>query len=246
MALFTDGAISTIQDLMEYESGILETSRIESIDLTAKLALAERELEIELGAFLAREDLGITLGQIVVTDALKTWHTFRALSLAYRDAYNLQLNDRYAGKWKEYERLGLWALGALHDAGIGVVYNPIRRAAAPDIVTAAVTGAAAATYYVSVSWVAGNAEGAPSLTTVYVAADNEAPAVTAIEPPAGATGWNVYAGYEQDALTLQNAIPLGIGASWTPPPTGLQAGSPMGNGQPPDGYPRPRRVFRRG
>ncbi len=246
MALFTDGAISTIQDLVGYESGLLETARIEGIDLTAKLELAERELEIEIRALLAREDLTMTIDQVVVTMALETWHRFKTLALAYRDAYNLQLNDRYQGKWKEYERLGLWAQHALWETGLGMVVNPIPRAATPTIASTSVTGVAGAAYYISVSWASGLEEGAPSLPVVFVAADGTVPVVQAVAAPASATGWNVYVGTEQGVQTLQNDAPLPVDAEWTMPETGLIAGREMGSGQAAQVYQQPRRTFLRG
>ena len=39
-----------------------------------------------------------SIEQVVVTPPLKLWHIFRTLEMVYRDAYNSQLNDRYAGQ----------------------------------------------------------------------------------------------------------------------------------------------------
>ena len=44
--------------------------------------------------------------QVVVTPPLKLWHTFRTLEMVYGDAYNSQLNDRYAGKRDEFHEHG--------------------------------------------------------------------------------------------------------------------------------------------
>jgi hypothetical protein len=245
MALFSDGAISTVGELMAYESALLEVARIEAIDLTAKLGLANEELAVELEAFLARDDSGFSLGQVVVSDALHKWHTFRTLGLIYRDAYNRQLNDRYEGKWKEYDRLASWAQRALYDTGVGMTMNPIPRAGVPAISSVAAL-AAAATYYLSVSWRAGLAEGAASEVTAWEAAEGTAPVVAAGNPPANATGWNVYAGYGDSGLTRQNDAPLGLAETWTAPASGLREGAPLGNGQAPELFLRPRSVFLRG
>ena len=43
---------------------------------------------------------------VVVTPALKLWHTYRALEMVYGDAYNSQLNDRYAGKRDQFHERG--------------------------------------------------------------------------------------------------------------------------------------------
>lgn len=245
MALFSDGAISTVGELMAYESALLEVARVEAIDLTAKLRLAGEELAIELAAFLARDESGFSLGQVVVTDALHKWHTFRTLSLVYRDAYNRQLNDRYEGKWKEYDLLAAWAQHALFETGVGVTTNPLPRAGVPAISSAA-AAAAAATYYLSVTWRAGLVEGAGSEVTAFPAAEGTVPVVAVSGAPASATGWNVYAGYSDSTLTRQNQAPLGLAETWTAPAAGLREGVPLGNGQAPELFLRPRHVFLRG
>src|SRR5574341_803432 len=107
--LFTDGTISTISDLLGYETAILDVASTEHIDLVTKLGLARQEIGLEVAAFLQQQE-GVNaalpkpeLKHIVVTDALGKWHVFHALALVYRDAYNSQLNDRYEGQWKEYK-----------------------------------------------------------------------------------------------------------------------------------------------
>ncbi|MGD0201234.1 MAG: hypothetical protein ABSD27_10845 [Bryobacteraceae bacterium] len=245
MALFTDGAISTMEDMLAYESAILEVASTEGIDLTVKLRLGEEELAVELEAFLAWEGSGILLGQVVVTDPLRKWHLFRALSLVYRDAYNRQLNDRYEGKWKEYERLAQWAQQALYDTGVGVMSDPIPRASQPQV-SQAPAAAAGATYYISVTWCGAGGEGAGSATVAFVAPDGTVAAVGAANAPANVTGWNVYAGSEPAELTLQNDVPLALGATWTAPPGGLRSGRALGPGQSPERYLAPGHVLGRG
>ena len=251
MALFTDGSISTIGDLLGYESAILDVAKTEQIDLTRKLKLAEEEIHVDLQAFLSRQNdtgefdplLELTavtpwwrINQVVVTEPLHKWHTFRALSLTYRDAYNRQLNDRYQGKWAEYETLVGWASGALFETGVGMVGDPVPRAAQPQITTASGTHAAA-TYFVSVTWIGHTgAESAPSeLLSITVPANNGL-IVTAITPPAGAIGWNVYAGYSGADLSLQNVAPLGASQPWIEPATGLTKGCAVGDGQHPETF----------
>ncbi len=48
-------------------------------------------------------------GRVVVTPPLKLWHMFLSLEMVYRDAYNSQLNDRYAGKRDEFHGMVKWA-----------------------------------------------------------------------------------------------------------------------------------------
>ena len=104
MALFTDGEVSTIEDLRGYDTQLLDVANIEGIDVTRKLQLAQDEISVELATLLARAarfTVPLDPGRVVVTTPLKLWHTFLALELVYRDAYGSQLNDRYAGKRDE-------------------------------------------------------------------------------------------------------------------------------------------------
>jgi hypothetical protein len=248
MSLFTDGSISTIEELLGYESAILDVAKIEGIDLTTKLKLAEEELTVDLQAFLARQNDPRRIEQIVVTESLHKWHTFRALSVTYRDAYNRQLNDRYEGKWQEYQRLANWAAGALFEAGVGMVNMPIPRAEASKLSTAP-GPQGAAVYFVSVTWQGPTgAEGAPSILTAMTAAAGNALTVKAVNAPEGVSGWNVYAGYSGTDLSLQNDTPLTASQTWLEPASGLGTGRPVGHGQDPDSYLRQsaRRIFDRG
>src|SRR5579883_2891896 len=107
MALFTDGPPATVEDLVVLDSQLLTVANVEGIDVTQKLELAHQELGLELTAQLKRwgnyeEWLWVSqypkLNCVVVSPALKLWHSYRSLEMVYRDAYNSQLNDRYAGK----------------------------------------------------------------------------------------------------------------------------------------------------
>jgi hypothetical protein len=246
MALFTDDSISTIEELLGYESAILDVAKTEAIDLTKKLTLAQEELAVELEALLARQEDTRTLDYVVVTEALHKWHTFRALGLVYRDAYNRQLNDRYLGKWQEYDKMAAWARKALLDTGVGMTSAPVPRPGQPELSTVAGQAKGAA-YFVSVTWAAGGAvESAPSDVTALTAADGNVLVVTAPDAPAPATGWNVYAGSSPTDLTLQNQTPLALNQSWMMPLTGLWRGRPVGNGQAPDSFLRVTGVFNRG
>ena len=70
MALFTDGTISTLEELRGYESGFYDVASIEGIDLSQKLVLAQQELGVELTARLFREQPE-QLGRVVVTPPLQ-------------------------------------------------------------------------------------------------------------------------------------------------------------------------------
>lgn len=215
MALFTDGPLTTVEELVGYESSLLNTARTEGIELAVKLELAQEEIGMELKRFLVQQGaVEVTLGQVVASTALKKWHTYRALALVYRDAYNSQLNDRHLAKWKEWERMADWAKEVLFDFGVGIVKKPIRKAAPPQVSVVAAE-LPEAIYYLQVSWVGpGGVEGAPSDPTIVTTRKSEGLAVKAMNPPEEVVGWNLYAGRSQDEALLQNDGPLAKESVW--------------------------------
>jgi hypothetical protein len=245
MALFTDGTISTLEELRGYESAIYDVASTEGIDLSNKLALAQKELEVELTRRLFGDDTE-GLKRVVVTGPLRLWHTFHTLAMVYRDAYNSHLNDRYQGKWREYERLAEWASKSLFEIGVGMVNEPTPKAQPPALSTAA-GNAEAAMYWVRVAWVGQTGEeGCPSDAGVLSAPQGTVPVAEATETPSGVSGWNVYASLSIDDTRLQNTAPLTLGANWVMPASGLASGRKAGEGQSPSAYKRIERVLRRG
>lgn len=247
MALFTDGVVSRIEDLIAYESSVLELAATEQIDLTVKLNLAQDELGIELEAMLAGREGAAGLANIAVTGPLRKWHVFHTLALIHRDAYHRQLNDRYLGKWKEYEKQAAWAREALLQTGLGVVFDPIPRAAKPELSYAPAEASEAATYYVRTAWRnAKGEEGSPSDVATLSVPSGNALVVRPVKPPARAAGWNVYVGFSAQEQTLQNAGVLGVNEIWTAPATGIVQGALPGNGQEPQTILRSGRTLLRG
>ena len=240
---------------------MLDVSNTEGIDLTAKMALAQQEVGVQLSAAFAGSRLnpgGLytwpgasirsqeSLNSIVATPALRLWHSFQTLALVYRDAYNNQLNDRYAGKWKQYKELAKWASDMLFQNGIGIVTDPIPIAAAPTLgwVSGPLQGT---TYFVQAAWInASSEEGAPSRLASLIVPDQAVLQVTPVTPPGNARSWNIYAGTSIDSITLQNSSPLAIGQLWTESSTGLVTGRPAGNGQEPSFLKPVPRVLQRG
>src|SRR5664280_707087 len=166
MALFIDGPVSSVEDLAAQDSQLLDVASVEGIDVTQKLALAQDELTLELNTLLTRlshvdQFFWIApqpdIVRVVVTPALKLWHTFRSLEMVYSDAYNSQLNDRYAGKRDQFHSRAKWACETLVLAGIGVASVPVPRALTPAVTAAASpapgTPLPDGTYYVTVAWV---------------------------------------------------------------------------------------------
>jgi hypothetical protein len=251
MALFTDGEVSSIEDLQGYDSQLLEVANIEGIDVTRKLQLAQVEIAMELATLLARRvgycslNSTPTAGSVVVTAPLKLWHTFLALELVYRDAYCSQLNDRYAGKRDEFHGMAKRAYEKLIQTGLGISTDPVPRATPPKLVAPCAGGLQDGTYYVAVAWTnAGGAEGMTS-TLVAVEVSGSSFTVQAATDAANVRGWNVYAGCAPGALTLQNSSSLALDQAWVQPDTLLTTGRMAGCGQAPDYLlPVPRTIQR--
>jgi len=252
MALFTDGTVSTLDDLRNYERAIFDVASTERIDLSRKLVAAQQEIGIELTEFLLQEagqESGpgrADLGRVVVAAGLRQWHTLHALSLAYRDAYSSHLNDRYRTKWKEFERLSRWASTKCFDTGIGMVFTAIPKAEPPEVNAVAGT-LGRGTYWASVAWANGaGEEGCASEPAPLELAEGSGLFVKATNPPAGVTGWNVYAGTALESMAAQNDAPLTLGSTWVTSEAGVRGGTGPGEGQKAAYFVVRRRVLQRG
>jgi hypothetical protein len=254
MALFTDGPISGIEDLTAQDSQLLNVASVEGIDTTQKMALAQEEVAMELIGVMRRFGysdhlIWLTpqpeLDMVVVTPPLKLWHTARALELFYTDAYNSQLNDRYAGKRDRFHDLAKWAYSKLIEIGVGIAGRPMERAAIPAL-TPFPGVLPDGLYYVTVAWVnqAGE-EGAPAMAAS-IATDSSTFLVDAGAPPAAASGWNVYVGAAPDAMYRQNASPIATGQTWQQPAALIQTGLLPGKGQKPTYLQPLPRILQRG
>jgi hypothetical protein len=246
MALFVDGPASTIDDLTAQDSGLLDVAQTCGINTTTKIALAHEELETDLQLWLDRPRPTVELvfgpvlrmEQVVVTRPMKRWETMTALAMFYRDAYFSQLVDRYQARWDEYTKLRRDAYEQFLASGLGMVGTPVRKASMPQL--GVIAGPQhGGTFYASVAWVnAGGQEGAPSTAASMAVANNNLMTVTALNPPAHAAGFNVYAGTSVTGLVAQNNVPLPLGSSFTYTPDFATQGRAPGNGQVPD-YVRP-------
>ncbi|MBS1857122.1 MAG: hypothetical protein JST11_17255 [Acidobacteria bacterium] len=239
MALFTDGTVSTIEDLHGLDTQLLDVASVEGIDVSRKLSLARDEVQLELEALLGRmswqpydpvpANVRTWIARVVVTPPLKLWHSYRTLEMVYQDAYHSQLNDRYAGRRDEYHEMAKWAYDKVLQSGVGMAADPIPQAPAPAV--RAVAGELSdGTYYVGASWTnAAGEEGACSLPATIATAGSTF-AVTHGDAPANATGWNVYVGAGPQSLLRQNGAVLGLGVTWTQT-NALASGKAAGTGQ---------------
>jgi len=263
MALFNDGEINSLQDLQQYESSLMNVASVEQIDLSAKLALAQDEIGADLLNYLlkqtprdlsnlififqtvsARRVLGTS--DVVVTDSVKRWHALKSIELVYEDAYNNQLNDRYQGKWLQYQKRALGAAKQAYQIGIGLMFAPLPKPTSPILL--AITGSQFEnTFYVSVTWLnlAGQ-ESAPSDVVALQTVDGTQLVVSPVTPPANAISWNVYVGLTPDGPKLQNSSPLPLATNWLLPDTGIIQGNPLPTGQTPDWYVVEDRLLQRG
>lgn len=255
--LLTDGLPNTVEDLRVYESAILDVANTERIDLKTKLGLATEEVSEDVLDFLLddgraadpKADTRRTVGvsDVVVTRQMKRWHAIHTIALVYRDALHNQLNERYGQQFEHYWRLTREARGQTVRFGIGLVGDPIPAPVAPVVLASAAAGAPAAIYYVRITWAgAGAQESAPSKLTAFDAAAGTVPAVQAVNPPTGITGFYVYMGDSPERLMLQNVSPTPVSDAFVLPGSGLVDGSAPGDGQAPDVYVAGTRVMRRG
>jgi hypothetical protein len=253
MALFTDGPPSSIDDLSAQDSQLLNVASVEGIDVTQKLGLAHGELGVELYTLVSRttrvdQILWVAprpnLDTVVVTPPLKLWHTYRALEMVYADAYNSQLNDRYAGKRDQFHGLAEWAHEKLIQNGLGITGLPVAQAATP--VVAAVAGSLPDnTYYVTMAWVNRNGEEGASAALAAFSTTSSALLVEPGNAPANATGWNVYVGGAPETMALQNGSPIPAGQNWLQANAPGTTGRTPGNGQMPSYMlPVPRMIQR--
>jgi hypothetical protein len=241
MALFTDGLISCIDDLTAIDSQLLEVASTEKLDVTRKLGAAQEEIQMELEGLIG----GWRINQVVVTPALRIYHTYRTLEMFYADAYNSQLNDRYAGKRDQFHGKTKWAYDKMLQNGVAIAADPVPRAEAPRV-TPAPGSLPDGTYYVSMAWLnAAGEEGQPAVP-VAVETVSSSLLVHSGTPPANVCGWNVYVGAAPEAMTAQNAIAIETSAAWLQPGAVLPGGRPAGSGQSASHMVAVPRVLRRG
>jgi hypothetical protein len=254
MPLFTDGPISSIEDLTAQDSQLPNVASVEGIDVTQKITIAQELVGMDLLTALNRfgnvDQLfwlapRPKLDSVVVTPPLKLWHVARSLELVYGDAYNSQLNDRYAGKRNQFHALAKLAYDKLIETGAGIAAQPIPRAAAPTV-TAFPGALPDGLYFLTVAWVnAGREEGAAAIETT-INTTSSTFLVGPGAPPATAVGWNIYVGVSPQTMFLQNTSLLTLGQTWEQPAVLVQTGPLPGRGQKPSYLQALPRVLQRG
>jgi hypothetical protein len=249
MALFTDTNVITLDDLLPYEVTLVQIASPHGINVDTKINLASSAVGDKLMLWLL--DAGVSdpqfttrrrigLSTVVVTPSLRRWLSFESLSRFFAEAYNIQLNSRFQGKWAEYQQESDTARDLVTRDGIGIVYHPLPEPAAPSVTVGAGT-LAAESLFVQTAWVNANgSESGVSPVNGLLLNDNSgitvAMAETGSQVPPTATGWNVYLSFSQSGPALQNSAPLALGDDWSLPSSGVISGPAPSGGQAADFY----------
>ena len=262
MALFTDISIINLDDLLQYEATLVQIASSHGIDVNIKIGLATSAIGDKLMLWLRNVGMSdpqslnrrlLGLSTVVVTPPLQRWLCFESLSYFFAEAYNIQLNARFQGKWTEYRKQADDAANSTMLSGIGIVHNPLPQPALPLVAVATGTLSSQA-LFVQTAWIdSRGSESALSPVNGIVLPENSTVTVAMAAgflPPPTAAGWNVYLSSVSAGLTLRNTSPLAIGSSWGLPATGLSNGSGLtagqNQGQSPDSYITFSRQIQRG
>ena len=259
MALFTDTAVVTLNDLLEFEAALAGVASSYGIDVDKKISLAASAISDKLMLWLLNSGASdpqwqnrriLGLSTVVVTPPLQRWICFESLSRVFAEAYNVQLNTRFQSKWTEYQKESKNACDLFYQAGAAIVYNPLPKPAMP-LLSVQSGSLSAQAVFIQTAWVDANGnEGALSIANGSVLPDNSSFAVAmaegALGAPSAAAGWNVYASSQSENVTKQNDMPLAIGSTWQLLSSGLQVGPAPVDGQVPVFYIALSKQIRRG
>jgi hypothetical protein len=103
-------------------------------------------------------------------------------------------------------------------------YAVISAPATPTLSQVAGGGLSATTYYVKITYVDSTGETTASSESSLAVSANNLLSVASPGASGLAVGWNVYVSTSTGTETLQNSAPLGVGANWTEPASGLVSG----------------------
>ena len=213
--LFTDGTILSIQELREHDNFVLDVASTESIELNSKLAVAQREIGYEIQSFLKTRCVGSDLDAVFVNQQLRDLLVTHTLSIVYRDAYNLHLNDRYLGRWKEFTRASDRGLLRLFLNGVGIAAVAVAQAPQPSVAVSPDGGLAAGIYGIQSAWQ--HLTGTIGERSVSVLAECSGGSISVNPGPAplNVSGWHVFIADLDAVPARQNPSPLALGSIWT-------------------------------
>lgn len=246
MSLFTDPGVISLDDLLLFESSLVDVCSTHGIDARTKIKIATDGIGDKLLLWLLSANQSTStwntsaafdLNNIVVTPPVYRWLCFDSLARVFAEAYNTQLNTRFQGKWTEYQKEAQEAARLVYASGLRLVNAPLAKPD-PPIIQVGPGALSLSALFVQMTWVNRRGqEGAPSPVNATVLSGFSsitiAPSGGGVVPTE-AVGWSVYAGETQQVITRQNAAPLGMSDSWQIPSSGLVRGSLAGQGQTPD------------
>src|SRR5438445_1669754 len=163
MALFTDAGIITLDDLLQFETPLVQVASSHGINVETKIQLSTNAISDKLLLWLLRAGASdpqylnrrlLGLSTVVVTPVLQRWISFESLSRFFAEAYNVQLNTRFQGKWTEYQQEASRASDLVFMSGVGIVYGPLPKPAIPLVSVEAGTASPLA-IFIQTAWVDG-------------------------------------------------------------------------------------------
>ena len=234
MALFTDSSVIALDDLLQFESSLIDVCSAHGIDVRTKIKVATDGIGDRLMLWLLRSAQSdtriggfsnLSLDRVVVTPAIYRWLCFDALSRVFAEAYNVQLNTRFQGKWVEYQKEAEEAGRLVYTSGLGLIFNPMAKPALPSVSIGAGVLTSPAVF-IQTAWIAADrSESAPSPINGVVLNGFAAVSIAAVQDsssvPSSAIGWNVYISDKQQNLSRQNSVPILPFATWQIPSGGL-------------------------
>jgi hypothetical protein len=212
--LFTDGTILTLQDLQDHDNFVLEVASTESIELSSKMAIAQRAIGYELASFLGTRETPLSLSRVVVNDELRDLVAIRALAAVYSDAYNRHLNDRYLGRAKELRQAGEHSFYRFLQNGVGISGTAVARAEKPMVTTLLNGELLPGSYVIQIAWQ--HAVGTVGELSEEVTVECPGGSLM-IFPPASPTninGWHAFIGTAGNKPMRQNATPVATNLEW--------------------------------
>ncbi len=249
MALLTDATIIGLDELTLFETNITTVTSTYGIDIDAKVSISIASISdlillrlLKAGLsdpqHMYRRRLGVST--VVVTSPLERWLCLDVLANIFAEAYNVQLNDRFKGKWTQYLQQAGVAQQLVWQYGVGIVNQALPQAL-PALVSIQSGPLANQELLIQVAWADANGdEGALSPALGLEVPGGSSVAVSTAEgangAPAAAAGWNVYLGQIGLDVTRQNNAPIPVGSTWFLPDFGIIQGPVPAGGQTPDYY----------
>jgi hypothetical protein len=213
--LYTDGIILTMQDLREHDNFVLEIASTEAIEISSKLAIAQREVGYELASFLKSRETPIALERVVVNDELRDLLALQTLAAVYTDAYNRHLNDRYLGRTKEFRLASERSFHRFLQNGVGIATSPVQRAQRPVVSPFDSGLLETGAYVVQIAWEHATGSIGERSDSLSFDCPGGGIVVTPSIPPVNMAGWHVYIGNADAEPKRQNQTTLAVSSTWT-------------------------------